>query len=61
MQTRISVLRRLALAERAALLPFLLALEPLEIYAVMTLKTHQTSKPSTGLAASYALTIQAIR
>jgi hypothetical protein len=61
MQTRISVQRRLALAERVARQPVPRALEHLEIYAVMTLKTLQTSKPSTGHAASCALIIQAIR
>ena len=61
MQTRISVQRRLALAELAARQPVPRALEPLEIYAAMTLKMLKTSKPGTGLAVSCALTIQAIR
>ena len=43
MQTRTFVLLRLALAERAARQPAPRALEPQEIYAVMTLKTLQTS------------------
>ena len=43
MQTRISVQRRLALAELAARQPVPRALEPLEIYAAMTLKMLKTS------------------
>ena len=61
MQIKTSVQQRLALGELAARQPVPLALEPREMYAVMILKMLQTSKPGTGLAASCALTIQAIR
>ena len=61
MQTRTSVQRQLTLVELVALRPAPRALELLEMYAVVILKTLKTSKPGTGLAVSFALTTQAIR